>query len=268
MQKLLSRIVYAGDRDIAVWVLRFIIKRGIKPIALMIPDKSKASCTEKLVKLCSHLSSSYILEGNRFRTRRGIELLSMLKPDYILCVHFPYIIPREILKIPKQGVINLHPAYLPYNRGWHTPIWAIYQNVPYGATLHFMDEGIDTGDIIHRKQMPIGPGDTAHSIYKKVKKLEFEVFKETWPSLLSGTYSRTPQSSKDGTVHNRKDIELIQYLDINKQIKPKTLIRQLRALTTNNKNEAAYYRDKDKIYRIQVRITENSSQKRASKIKR
>ena len=79
-------------------------------------------------------------------------MLEQLSLDYIICVHFPYIVPREILSIPKYGVTNLHPAYLPYNLGWHTPSWAILENTPIGATLHYMDECVDTGDIIHQKK--------------------------------------------------------------------------------------------------------------------
>lgn len=250
----LPDIIYAGDRQVSVWVLRFIIEQGVKPSALMIPDESRATHAQDLVGLCNYLDNSQILKGNQFRTEHGISLLKQLNAEYIICVHFPYIIPKEVLRIPKHGVINLHPAYLPYNRGWHTPSWAIWDETPYGATLHFIDEGIDTGDIIHQKEMQILPDDTADTLYKRVMKLEFEVFKDAWPSLMSGTYSRKPQSHKQGSAHKKTDLKSLQLIDLNKQVKAGDLIRLLRALTTNAMEESTYFEVSGKRYRMQLHI--------------
>ena len=75
--------------------------------------------------------------GREFRERTGIAFLGELELDLILCVHFPYLLPPEVLSIPSKGCLNLHPAYLPWNRGWHTPSWAILEDTPGGATLHW-----------------------------------------------------------------------------------------------------------------------------------
>jgi len=252
------KIVYAGDRDISVWVLKFILKQGIKPVALMIPKEDKATHAHLLIKLCKHLNSSRILKGDQFRSKNGISLLKKLEPDYIIGVHFPYIVPKEVLEIPKYGVLNLHPAYLPYNRGWHNPTWAIWEETPYGATLHFMDEGVDTGDIIHQERIEILPSDTADTLYKRVKKLELEVFKEAWPSLVSGTCGRKSQPAEKGSFHKKADISFIQYIDLNKRVKAGDLIRRLRALTTNNAKEGAYFKIGGKLCRVQLRIVEEN----------
>lgn len=248
------RIVYSGDRDISVSILRFLIQQGVKPVCLMISDKAKASHAQELVALCNHLDSSRILWGNRFKTENGINLLKEVGPDYIISIHFPYVFPKEVLEIPKRGVLNLHPAYLPYNRGWHTPSWAICEETPYGATLHFVDQGIDTGDIVHQKQIEVLLEDTADTLYQRVKKLEFEVFKEAWPYIVNGTYTRKPQLSKEGTTHKRTDIAAIQRIDLNEITKAGDLVRRLRALTTNDVEESAYFEADGKLYRVQLRI--------------
>lgn len=260
IQEELLKIVYAGDRDISVWILKFIREQSVRPVALMIPDENKATHSQELVKLCSHLDSSRILKGNQFRTENGINLLKRVGADYIISIHFPYVFPREILEIPKHGVLNLHPAYLPYNRGWHTPSWAICEGTPYGATLHFVDQGIDTGDIVHQKQIEVLPDDTADTLYQRVKKLEFEAFKEAWPSIVSGSYTRKPQSLKEGTMHRRTDIASIQCVDLNALNKAGDLIRLLRALTTNDVKESAYFEADGKLYRMQLRIVREQGQ--------
>jgi len=248
-----TRIIYAGDRDISVWVLKFMISHGVKPVALMVSDEKKATHDKELIKLCGYLDRSKILRGGRFRTEEGQGLIKSLDPDYIICVHFPYIVPKEILKIPREGVLNLHPAYLPYNRGWHTPTWAIFEGTPYGATLHFMDEGVDTGDIINQKKIKILPDDTADTLYKRVKYLEFNVFKEAWKSLVNKDYSRKHQK-KTATVHKKSDIDSIRFIDFEKSVSAGDVIKRVRALTTNDLNEAAYFKSGNKKYKIQVHI--------------
>ncbi len=252
------RIAFAGDRDVAVWVLQRILADDIKPLALLVPEKSKASHADDLIGLCSFLPAEMILIGQAFRQSHGVEVLTRLDLDFIIAVHFPFIIPSEVLSIPRQGVLNLHPAFLPYNRGWHTASWAILEDTPIGATLHFMDEGVDTGDIVHQKQISISPGDTAHSLYQKLKVLELEVFQEAWPQLVSGNYTRKPQDSTTGTTHRRRDLfdSDIQRLDLDAEVRISHLLKKLRALTTNQINESAYFEAEGKRYRIQVVIHE------------
>ncbi|MAF43242.1 MAG: hypothetical protein CMI54_03605 [Parcubacteria group bacterium] len=249
------KIAYAGDRDVSVWILKFLIKQGIKPLALLVSDKKIATHDKELISLCSFLDSSHVLRGGEFKTAAKARLFKKLKLDYIVSIHFPYIYPQEILEIPKQGIINLHPAFLPYNRGWHTASWAIEEGTPYGATLHFMDARLDVGDIIYQEKIKILPDDTADTLYKRVKKLEFAVFKKAWPSLADVTYTRQPQFKKIRTsLHKRKDIKSIQLVDLDKKTTPRELIRRFRALTTNNIKEAAYFKSGSKRYRVQLHI--------------
>jgi len=252
------RIAFCGDREIAVAVLEHLLNHDTKPLALIVPEKSRASHADALVNLCSFLPPDNILVGQAFREPAGIEMLSQLDLDFIIGVHFPYIVPPEVLSIPREGVLNLHPGFLPYNRGWHTPSWAILEDTPIGATLHFMDEDIDTGDIVYQKQLSISPADTAHSLYQKLIQLEFEVFKEAWPKIVSGTYVRKPQDPGAGTMHRRKELFTpnIQQIDLNAEIKANDLLKKLRALTTNQISEAAYFVTKGKRYRVQVIIQE------------
>ncbi|RYG41574.1 MAG: hypothetical protein EOO01_24865, partial [Chitinophagaceae bacterium] len=152
--------VFAGDRQISVNILKWLVEQGYKPAALLVSEGSTASHADSLIQV-SGLAQEFVFKGKEFTTEKGIEVLSGLKPDYIFGIHFPYIIRKEVLTIPRYGFLNLHPAYLPFNKGWHTPSWAILEGTPYGATLHYMSEQLDEGDIIHQKQMDVSPADTA-----------------------------------------------------------------------------------------------------------
>ena len=256
MQEL--RIAFAGDRDIAVAVLKFILSQGVKPQALLLSEMNKASHASELRQLCTDLDDEHVLIGVQFREPEGASFLRSLNLDYLICIHFPYIVPSAVLTIPRIGVLNLHPAYLPYNRGWHTPSWAILKDTPIGGTLHFMDEGVDTGDIIFQRHLAISPNDTAHTLYERLKLLEYEVFCEAWPLLAQGNYQRKSQVHNRGSEHRRRDLlsANVQKIELHQQVEASDLLRRLRALTTNRIDEAAYYEIDGQRYRVQVIITE------------
>jgi methionyl-tRNA formyltransferase len=235
------RVAYAGDRDIGVWVLDHLLARGCVPAALLVSGEKRASHARELEARLPHLAGQ-VFRGAEFRTPAGLEALGALELDYIVAVHFPYLFPPEVLRLPRMGVLNLHPALLPYNRGWHTASWAILEGTPAGATLHFMNEGVDTGDIVHQREQVVSPADTADTLYQQVKRLELEVFKEGWAMIEAGAVSRTPQALGNGTSHRREELlrDDVRRIDPDAPVPARDLLRRLRALTTNTAAEAAY----------------------------
>lgn len=246
------KYAYAGDRDLSVTILDFLIEQGHRPSALLVTEPGKATHAEDLIAK-SNLDSSFIFSGNEFRSPDSISILKSLEIDYIIGIHFPYLIPKEVLDIPKVGFLNLHPAYLPYNKGWHTPSWAIIEGTPYGATLHFMTEELDAGNIIHQKMCKVLPNDTANSLYQRVKQTEVETFMEAFPELLSLTPQSIAQQG-NGTSHTKKQLQAVQEINLDSGYKAAELIDKLRGLTTNNIKEGAYFIKDGRKYFIQVRI--------------
>lgn len=233
------RYAFAGDRQISCDLLEFLIQKGFYPEALLVSQRGNASHVQKLEKLAD-LDSDFIIKGEDFRNADKIEILRDLDLDYIIAVHFAYIIPKQVLDIPKIGFLNLHPSFLPFNKGWHTPTWAILDKTIYGATLHFMSENLDGGEIVHQKKLPVEMSDTADSLYQKALQLEKIVFKEAIDDLVSLHPNRKIQK-KSGTTHMKKDIEEQRLLDLNEKETVSDLLDKIRALTTNDKNELAYF---------------------------
>jgi methionyl-tRNA formyltransferase len=230
------------------------MENGHHPLALIVPAKNKASHAKELIEIVG-LDKEFILEGNDFKTERGLAILNNLNLDYIFGIHFPYIIPSNVLSIPKVGFLNLHPAFLPFNKGWHTPSWAILENTPYGASLHFMAAELDAGDIILQKQIEISETDTADSLYQRVLRLEEEIFKESLPALISLNPARIKQTT-EGTLHIKSQLKEQQRIDLNKMYTGKELIDKLRACTTNQIEEAVFFEKEGNKYFVQIRITE------------
>lgn len=244
------RFAFAGDRQISCNILKLLISKGYQPEFLFVSDNSLASHSKELISI-SGLPENKIFYGNEFKSTKNVEKLKSSDLDYIFGIHFPYIIPKLVLNIPKIGFLNLHPAYLPFNKGWNTPSWAILDNTPYGATLHFMTEALDEGDIIHQKRINILPSDTANSLYQRVLKLEEEVFEEALESLVSLNPNKTKQNTI-GTSYSKKDLKEVQEINLSKDYSAVSFLNILRALTTNNKSEAAYYKIDDKKIGIHI----------------
>ena len=193
----LPQIAFGGDRALSVRVLEFLLSAGCVPRCLLLPEPGKASHDVELAAVFRKAGGSQIHRGREIFSARALQCLRDAELDYIVLVHLQLMIPPEMLAVPRHGVLNLHPAYLPHNRGWHTPSWAILDGTPFGATLHFLDERIDCGDIVHQRQLDVEPADTADSLYRKALDLEFEVFREAWPALAARTYQRRPQPPAD-----------------------------------------------------------------------
>jgi methionyl-tRNA formyltransferase len=241
---------FAGDRLISVNLLSFLIDEGYKPSFLIVNETKDSSHREELISL-SGLTDRDIYDIDFIN--KNYSILADYDTDYIFGIHFPYIISKPLLSIPKVGFLNLHPAFLPYNKGWHTPSWAILDKTKYGATLHFMSNDLDAGDIITQTEIEVKPNVTANELYQSVLEVEEQLFKDSFTNLLTLKPTRTKQV-KEGTSYNKRDLAKVQKIDLNEKIFASDLIDKLRALTTNNIEEAAYFIVDEKKYRVQVNI--------------
>lgn len=246
------RLIYAANRAIGVTALQLLCNEGISPVGVMLPHKEVGSHN---CQIRAALPGVPVMEGKNIHDAAWLKRLAELKPDYILSVHFPYLFRKEILNIPKIGTLNLHPALLPYNRGWHTPSWAILERKPIGATLHWVDEGIDSGDIALQREEKIRPDDTANTLYKRVLAAEIELFRSAIPLIKERRLPRISQE-EEGTSHNKSELSSVQYLDVDRQVRLGDALDVLRALTTDRLCEAAYFIEDDRRYRVQVKISE------------
>jgi len=248
------RVAFAGDRDLAVQVLDHLLDRGERPVALLVAGPPGASHAEELRARCAHLDDGDVFAGPQ-GLRAGIDRLAALDLDYLLSVHYPHLVPAEALALPRIAALNLHPAYLPYNRGWHTPTWALLDGSPIGATLHVMVEEVDAGAIVHRRRLEPSPGDTAHSLYGRLKALELDVFREAWPDLAEGRLV-TSVPDEAGSWHRRADLfdPAVQRIDLDAPTTAGAVLRHLRALTTDRWDEAAWFEADGRRFRVRVDV--------------
>jgi len=134
------------------------------------------------------------------------ENLLAINPDIIISYNYRYILDKEIITFmeQKKGAINLHISYLPYNRGADPNFWSIVEGTPTGVTIHKIDKGLDTGDILLQKKVAILSSDTLATSYKRLHKEIQKLFISRWENIRNGTINPKKQKGT-GTYHARKD---------------------------------------------------------------
>ena len=246
------KIIYAmGDREVSYLCLKLLTNENIYPKLFLFPKNDKGLYIERVKKEYPNIK---FIEGTKFRNNENLEIIKNINPDYIISILFPYIYKTPIFDHVKIGILNLHPSYLPYNRGWHSCSWCILEGTKIGATLHWIDEGIDTGNLCIQKELNIEPHYTANDIYHKIKDIELDIFKDALSKIMNNTLESKEQS-KDFTEHFKDDLIEVQKINLDENINCEIFIDKLRALTTNDIKEGAYFIKNNKKYYINIKIT-------------
>jgi methionyl-tRNA formyltransferase len=120
------------------------------------------------------------------------------------------IIKPHILEIPKSATVNSHPGLLPMLRGSASVGWALYKDMPQGASAHFIDPGIDTGDIIVKRQLPVYHHDTYESLNYRIALLSGELMAESLKLIENGNVIRIPQDRNEGETFKVIPDELLE----------------------------------------------------------
>ena len=145
--------------------------------------------------------------------------------DFVVSHGYRHIIRPPILAALPDRVVNLHISLLPWNKGADQNLWSFLEDTPKGVTIHAVDAGIDTGDILAQKEIQFrDEGSTLATTYQALREEMITLFEETWPAIKAGTCPRRPQAS-GGSVHRSKDKEPYAPLLVHQWATPVSLLR-------------------------------------------
>ena len=178
------KVLYMGTPDFAVPALRAIHKAEYEIAGVFTqPDKKKGRKQELAppeVKLCAAQLGLPVYQPATLRSDEAFSLIQTLDPEVIVVAAYGKILPKNILDYPKYGCINIHASLLPKYRGAAPIQWSVINGEKEtGVTIMRMDEGIDTGDIISQKAIPIGIDDTSSTMFEKLADLGASMIVET-----------------------------------------------------------------------------------------
>lgn len=181
------------------------------------------------------------------------ERLRAQRCDYFILGWWPRIIQKQLISAAIEGVINLHPSLLPYNRGKNYNFWTIIEDSPFGVSLHFVDEGIDTGDVIAQALIPKSWEDTGESLYLRAREEIITLFKRTYPKIIARTISATRQGPGKGSFHYAKEMVEASRIDLDRTYTARELLNLIRARTFPP-HPACSFEDTGERYEVTVRI--------------
>ena len=198
------RILFMGTPDIAVGCLQKIIDEKHDIIGVVTqPDKPVGRGKKMGMPPVKELALKYdlpVYQPIKARDEEFVNILKDLNPDLIVVVAFGQILPKSILDIPKFGCVNVHVSLLPKYRGAAPINWVIINGEDKtGVTTMYMDEGLDTGDMILTSEFELNDEITAGELHDIMKEEGAKVLKETIDLIEKGEAPRIPQNHEEFT---------------------------------------------------------------------
>lgn len=193
------RLVFMGTPDFAKESLEAVYNAGYEILAVVTnPDRPKGrgmKMVESPVKEFAREKNLKIYQPEKVKKNiEFIEEIKKLQPDVICVVAYGKILPKEILEIPKLGCINVHGSLLPKYRGAAPIQWAILNgDKETGITTMYMNEGMDTGDMILKEKVTIGEDETTGELWDRLSKIGGELLVKTLKEIEKGTAPREKQ---------------------------------------------------------------------------
>jgi methionyl-tRNA formyltransferase len=200
----MTKIVFMGTPEFAVASLRTLIQEGYEIAAVVTqPDRPvgrKRVLTPTPVKAEALQHGLTVWQPEKLRTSDTVDDIHALQPDLIVTAAYGQILPKAVLDIPRLGCINVHGSLLPKYRGG-APIQRSIMNgeTVTGVTIMYMAEGMDTGDMISRVEVPIGADDNAGTMFVKLSEAGADLLRRTLPDIIAGRVEAVPQSHDEAT---------------------------------------------------------------------
>jgi len=191
-------------------MLRILLQRGFRPgliieEASLVAEEERQKFLERIAGQPVPPTIAELIAGLRIpcqvvdnhNSAACREMLAAFSPEVVVLGGTRLLHPA-VLAIPRHGTVNAHPGLLPWLRGSSSVGWALYKDLPVGATTHFVDTGTDTGPIILQRPLPVYRHDTYESIHRRVLTLAGELMAETLALFAAGEVPATPQDTAAG----------------------------------------------------------------------
>lgn len=191
------RVIFMGSPEFSLPALSALAEQYTVVGVVTQPDRPAGrgkSLKPPPVKSLADRLGLNVIQPERLRQLGVFEQLEAWKPDLIVVAAFGQILRQNVLDLPPMGCINIHASLLPRWRG-AAPIQAaiLHGDDETGVTIMKMDAGVDTGDILTQRRLPILPEDTAETLSERLAESGAELLMETLPAYLNGTIQPRPQ---------------------------------------------------------------------------
>ncbi len=196
----MSAAVVFAYHNVGVRCLSVLLAHGVDvPLVVTHRDNPKEHIWFESVQKLAELHGIPVITPDNPNAPEVVERVRALRPDFIFSFYYREMLKRELLEIPARGALNMHGSLLPKYRGRVPVNWAIiHGEKETGATLHYMTEKPDNGDIVAQQAVPILPNDTAGEVFQKVTVAAEVALYGILPELLAGKAPRVRQDLSQG----------------------------------------------------------------------
>lgn len=164
----------------------------------------QAEHKEEIIDFIQYYDDQVIIHFDRF----DIDFVKNKKIDFIVSDRYQYIVSADIISFIEGNAINTHPSLLPLQRGYQPNFFSIYHNTKKGVSIHYMDEGLDTGNILVQKELFFNENDTLRTSHYICRKTIVYLFCSNWYKIKNGKMKSRYQD-KGGNMNNKRDFERI-----------------------------------------------------------
>src|SRR6266481_9483230 len=198
------RIVFIGTGEIGVPTLRALLNSEHEVVAVVTKPDKRVGREQRIepppIKKAIAKTRIPILQPARIKDQQATEEIRSLTPDMIVVVAYGQILPRDVLEIPRLACLNLHASLLPRWR-CAAPVQAAIAagDCETGITAMYMDEGLDTGDILLQRDVEILPNEVGGALHDRLAQIAPEVLLEALRLVAAGNAPRIPQDNARAT---------------------------------------------------------------------
>ena len=197
------KVVVFGYDQLLLTALEVLASAGAEIVAAVFPSVRQDARANEIREEVRGRGIETIEQPLKCDSNGFAERISSLEPDLIFVWSYPMILAKDIIGIPRLGCMNLHMGLLPHYRGVNGLKWALINDeAQTGVTLHYMDEGIDTGDMISRISFPLGEEDDLVSLMKKARFAGVHLINNVWPQIVAGTLEAIPQDEAEAAYYS------------------------------------------------------------------
>jgi len=205
----MSRAIVFAYHNVGYRCLNVLLAHGVD-VALVVThrDNPKETIWFESVQKLAELHGIPTITPDNPNVPEVVEQISALQPDFFFSFYYREMLKAPLLAIPKRGALNMHGSLLPKYRGRVPVNWAIIRGeTETGATLHYMTEKPDNGDIVAQQAVPILPEDTAHEVFQKVTVAAEMALNNVLPALLAGKAPAVKQDLSKGAYFGGRKAE-------------------------------------------------------------
>jgi methionyl-tRNA formyltransferase len=247
---MMRRIGLFAAREMGCRIATLFGERRVPASCVVVDAADDESLRQRIVQGCG---AEQVFRSDELRSGEVLDRMDALDLDLIVLAWWPHLIKAPLLQMPRLGCLNLHPSLLPHNRGKDYNFWNLVEDVPFGVTIHWVDEGVDSGPVAFQAAIEKSWEDTGETLYLKAQTALEALFREQFDRIGQGEIPREPQRLEQGSFHRRSELEPASRLDLDRPTTARALLNLLRARTFPP-HPAAWFEEAGRRYEVRVEI--------------